>query len=95
MAALVRQNEKSKALRGYLERCGPRFEQLLPQAIPAARLISIVVGEASMTPKLLACSTASIANCCLKDAELGLVHSGVTGDCYLVPYGTTATFILG
>lgn len=46
-------------------------------------------------PKLYKCDLDTLFGCLIQSAQLGLDPSGVTGEAYLVPYKTKATFIPG
>ena len=71
-----------------------------PQHVTSERLLKTVMVAVSRSPKLLACTQASIFQAVMTAAELGLDCSGTLGSAYLVPFRNKngqieATFIPG
>jgi recombination protein RecT len=60
----------------------------------AERFIRLVVTEVRRTPKLMECSVPSFMAAAMECAKLRL-EPGVLGECYILPYGRDAQFILG
>ena len=73
----------------------PIFAELLPASVTADKLLRTVVMSCERNPRLLECSVQSIVNAATTAAVLGLECDGVTGQGYIVPYKTTATFQIG
>lgn len=88
MSALV-------AIEEALNQQRKHFADVLPADLPVTRLIRTVVVSCQRTPKLLECSRESIMNAAMSAAVLGLEVDGVTGQAFLVPYGTRAQLIIG
>lgn len=78
----------------YFKGLESRIAEVLPKHVSPTTLTRIAITEIRMNPKLLDCSLVSLAGAVMKSAQLGL-QLGLLGHCYLVPYGTEATFILG
>lgn len=78
----------------YFKGLESKIAEVLPKHVSAQTLTRIAITEIRTNPKLLDCSLVSLAGAVMKSAQLGL-QLGLLGHCYLVPYGTEATFILG
>lgn len=78
----------------YFKGLESQIAEVLPKHVSATTLTRIAITEIRTNPKLLDCSLVSLAGAVMKSAQLGL-QLGLLGHCYLVPYGTEATFILG
>jgi recombination protein RecT len=78
----------------YFKGLESKIAEVLPKHVSPATLTRIAITEIRTNPKLLDCSLVSLAGAVMKSAQLGL-QLGLLGHCYLVPYGTEATFILG
>ena len=78
----------------YFKGLESRIAEVLPKHVSPTTLTRIAITEIRTNPKLLDCSLVSLAGAVMKSAQLGL-QLGLLGHCYLVPYGTEATFILG
>ena len=68
---------------------------ILPKHLTPARLCKVMIVEASRTPKLLECSTISVAESIMLSAQLGLEPGGTLGHIYFIPYGNKCTPIIG
>jgi recombination protein RecT len=77
----------------------PKFKAQMALAMPkhmtADRLARIALTEIRKTPALAQCNQASFLGAIMQCAQLGLELGGALGHAYLLPYGQTATFILG
>lgn len=73
----------------------PHFEQALAGRMPVERLMRTVLVSLERTPKLLQCGQQSILNAAMSAAVLGLEVDGVTGQAFLIPYGTVAQLVIG
>lgn len=72
-----------------------RIQQALPSAgVTPERLATIAFTAIRKTPGLMECEPASLIDCIIKSAELGL-NPGLLGHAHMVPYGNQATFIIG
>lgn len=74
-----------------------RISAVMPRHMTSERLFQLTVSAINQTPKLAACSPASLLSCVMKCSALGLEPSAVDGlgRAYILPYGNQATFILG
>ena len=68
---------------------------LVPEHLTPERLMRVAVNCVAKTPGLQACTPASLLQCVLAAAEVGLEPGGVLGQFYLVPMGNIATPIIG
>lgn len=66
----------------------------LPKHMNADRMARLALTAFSSTPALQKCSANSIAASIMTAAQLGL-EPGINGQGYLIPYGTTCTFVPG
>lgn len=71
------------------------FAELLPPSVTADKLMRTVMMSVERNPRLAECSVQSIVNAATTAAVLGLECDGVTGQGYIVPYGSVATFVVG
>ena len=71
------------------------FAELLPPQVTPDRLARTIMMSVERNPRLLECSMQSIVNAATTAAVLGLECDGVTGQGFLVPYGSVATFQIG
>jgi recombination protein RecT len=82
-------------IRDLLSRNRDQIEAAIPKHVSADRLMRVAVGAVARTPALQKCEAASLFQCIVQCATLGLEPSGPMGEAYLVPYGQTATLIIG
>ena len=68
---------------------------ILPKHLTPERLCKVMIVEASRTPKLLECTTISVAESIMLSAQLGLEPGGTLGHIYFIPYGNKCTPIIG
>lgn len=73
----------------------PHFQEALAGRMPVQRLVRTVLVSLERTPKLLDCTRQSIFNAAMSAAVLGLEVDGITGQAFLIPYGTTAQLVIG
>jgi len=71
-----------------------QLKMALPKHVTAERLARIALTQLRQTPKLLECTRESLLGAIMQCAQLGL-EPGTLGQCWLIPYGKEATFILG
>jgi phage RecT family recombinase len=82
-------------LASYLEQRRAALAQVVPKHLTVDRLLKVALNSVSKSDKLKACSMASILQCVVTCAELGLEPGGALGGAYLVPYKGVATLIIG
>lgn len=73
-------------LRDALEKNLPNIKAVAASHLNPDRIIKVVLGSASRTPRILECTPISVVKSVLQGAELGLEPGSVTGEYYLVPY---------
>lgn len=71
------------------------ISSLVPEHLTPERLMRVAVNCVAKTPGLQKCTAASLLQCVLAAAEVGLEPGGVLGQFYLVPFGNVATPIIG
>jgi recombination protein RecT len=82
-------------LGALLERMKPSLAAIMPRHLTPERLIKVALNCVAKTPKLQACTSASLLQSIGVAAELGLEPGGALGHMYLVPYGNACTPIIG
>lgn len=78
----------------YLQEMAPAIKQALPKHLSLDRLLRIAMTTIRTTPKLLQCNVQSLMAAVMEAAQLGL-EPGILGHCYIIPYGSEATFVIG
>ncbi len=81
--------------RSLLDQMKPQIKLALPKHVDIDRMIRIVLTTVQRTPKLLDCTQESLLACVIQCAQLGLEPDGMLGHAYLIPYGNTATLVVG
>lgn len=71
-----------------------QLRMALPKHVTPERLARIVMTQIRQVPKLLECTRESLLGAVMQCAQLGL-EPGTLGQCWIIPYGKEATFILG
>ena len=97
-----KKNSKSKGghatfemqVHDYLEKMKPEIQKALPKHIGADRMARIAYTTIRTTPALKNCSLGSLMGAVMQSAALGL-EPNLLGQCYILPYKSEATFILG
>lgn len=82
--------EFTPAVVGQMNRALPRF-----LAGQGERLVRCLFTCVQVTPKLLDCTPLSLFGGVIQSGQLGLELGGPLGQAYLIPYGKSATFVLG
>ena len=78
----------------FMDRLKPQLALALPKHLTADRMARLTLTAFSSTPKLQKCEPRTIAASIMTAGQLGL-EPGVNGQGFLVPYGTTCTFVPG
>lgn len=73
----------------------PHFAEVLGKTMPPERLIRTIVVSVERLPELLRCDRQSLFNAAMSAAVLGLEVDGVTGQAYLIPFGSKAQLVIG
>lgn len=71
-----------------------QIEAALPKHLNADRMARICLTCFRQTPKLADCEPLTVFAAVIQAAQLGL-EPGLNGRAYIIPYGTTATFVPG
>jgi len=79
---------------GFLEKFKPQLALALPSHMNANRMARLALTAFSSSAQLQKCDAKSIAASLMTAGQLGL-EPGVNGAGFLVPYGTTCTFVPG
>ena len=82
------------AFSNFMEKLKPQMALALPKHLTADRMTRLALTAFSTSEALQRCTTKSIAASIMTAGQLGL-EPGVNGAGFLVPYGTTCTFIPG
>ena len=72
-----------------------QLKQIAAESCDIKKLYRAVIGCMVQNNELMKCTTSSLFNCMQQAAELGLTFGSALGECYMVPYKETATFIIG
>lgn len=94
VAEQPKERTPSQLVGDYLKNMMPAIESVLPKQMNADRLSRIALNVIRTNPKLLSCDINSLMGGVLEAAKLGL-EPGLMGQCYLIPYGREAQFIIG
>ena len=78
----------------FLDKLKPQLALALPRHMNADRMARLALTAFSTTPALQKCTPKSIAAGIMTAAQLGL-EPGIGGQGYLIPYGTTCSFVPG
>lgn len=82
------------AFSSFLDKMKPQLALALPKHMTADRMARLALSEFSKSENLQRCKPISIAASIMTAGALGL-EIGVNGQGFLVPYGTTCTFVPG
>lgn len=93
---IVRADSASN-LKAILTNNWDRMAAVMPKHMSSDRLLSLATSSINKNPKLAQCTPASVLSCFMRCSSLGIEPSDVDGlgRAYIIPYGSTATFILG
>lgn len=92
--AVAKTDGKPATLAQLIERMKPEIGRALPAHMNPDRMARIATTVLRQTPALARCTPESFLGALLTASQLGL-EPGPTGESYLVPYGTVATFVPG
>jgi recombination protein RecT len=82
------------AFSSFMDKFKPQLALALPKHMTADRMARLALTSFSTTPALQKCEPRSIAAAVMTAGQLGL-EIGVNGQGFLVPYGSTCTFVPG
>ncbi|MEZ2660537.1 recombination protein RecT [Aneurinibacillus aneurinilyticus] len=85
---------KPKTLDDYMQEMVPAMQQAAPANFDINRLTRLALTLYRTTPALKNCNVSSFLGAVMQSAQLGL-EPGMLGQCYIIPYGKEATFIIG
>jgi len=97
MGQITTTKDRINSVRDLLARDSVKAQiaMVAPKHLTADRITRIAMTSIMQTPKLAECTPASLLGCLLTCTQLGLEPDGVSGMAYLIPYGKTATLIVG
>lgn len=95
MSELVTQKQKMATIADVLQKRQKEIAKAIPRGLDPQRFLRVALTNFQVTPKLLDCTPASVFTCVMQAAQWGLELDPVLGQCYMVPYKTTATLIIG
>ncbi|WP_047150996.1 recombination protein RecT [Aneurinibacillus tyrosinisolvens] len=84
----------AQTIAAYLKRMEPEIARALPKHMDVERLTRIALTTIRTNPRLLECTVPSLLGAVMQAAQLGL-EPGLLGQCYIIPHGREATFIIG
>lgn len=94
MGEIVTTQKKAENLRALIGSQYKAMAAALPKHITAERMARVALSAATKRPALLDCDPNTFVQAMLEAATLGL-EPEVAGQCWILPYGKTATFIAG
>ena len=77
------------------EKARTAIAEALPSHMTPERVIMVAAAEVAKTPALASCTLSSVYLSIVRLAQVGLEPGGPLGHAYMVPYGQTATPIIG
>ncbi|MGQ0517735.1 recombinase RecT, partial [Bacillus sp. D-CC] len=83
-----------QTVEAYMKKMAPRFAEVLPKHMSMDRMSRIALTTIRTNPKLLECKVPSLMGAVMQAVQLGL-EPGLLGHCYILPYKSEATFIIG
>ncbi|WHY31620.1 recombination protein RecT [Bacillus wiedmannii] len=83
-----------QTVEAYMKKMGPKMAEVLPKHMDMDRMSRIALTTIRTNPKLLECSVPSLMGAVMSAVQLGL-EPGLLGHCYILPYKSEATFIIG
>lgn len=95
MSELITQKQKMATIADVLQKRQKEIAKAIPRGLDPQRFLRVALTNFQVTPKLLDCTPASVFTCVMQAAQWGLELDPVLGQCYMVPYKTTATLIIG
>ncbi len=72
----------------------PQLDRVVAQTVGGDHFARVCLTVLKKTPKLMSCSPPSVLGGFMELAQLGLMP-GVNGQAWLIPYGNTATVVIG
>ena len=99
-AALSEQHDASPKTqivkhRDYLEARMPQLAKWVRDGVKPEALVRFLLLDMQQVPKLAACTRESLYIALLACAQTGLEPGSLRGECYVIPYGSQATFVVG
>lgn len=101
----TQEQQQPMTIQKYLEARRESLAQMVPKHLTVDRLLKVALNAISKSEKLKLCTMASVLQCVVTCAELGLEPGGALGEAYLVPFKTwnrekkqetyTCTLIIG
>lgn len=95
MSELVPSKQKMLTIRDMFESRRNEIAKAIPRGLDPVRFVRVAMTTIGNSPKLLACTPASLMSCMLQATQWGLELDPVLGQAYLVPYKDRCTLIIG
>ena len=86
--------KKPATILELMEAMKPQIALAMPKHLTPERMVRLALTALRTTPALMKCDPQTILASVMLASQLGL-EPGVLGQCYLIPYGNTCTFIPG
>jgi phage RecT family recombinase len=83
-----------RTIHSELQKLVPQMDKALPRHLSAERMARIALTQLRVNPKLMQCTPESFFAAMMVASQVGL-EPGINGQCYLIPYKTTCTFVPG
>jgi len=92
---IVKKADVHANARALVTKMSGEIAKALPRHLTPERMARVVMTALTKTPKLAECTQASFAGAILTASQLGLEPNTPLGECYLIPYGTECTLLIG
>lgn len=90
----VENGSKPLTLADQIQRMEDQFALAMPRGMEAKQLVRDALTVVRQTPKLQECEWSTVLGALMTSAQLGL-RPNVLGQCYVLPYGKKAQFVVG
>ena len=88
-------NKQKQDISIFLEKNKQSIALALPKHVTADRLMRVALTEIRRNPALAKCSQISLISAIVQSAQLGIMPDSLTGQAYLIPYGTDCQLQIG
>lgn len=92
---LIKTQDNKATVGALMKSMEAQIARALPSHIKPDRMIRIMTTMMSSSPKIMQCDQKSLLAALMLSGQLGLEPNTPLGQCYIIPYGTKATFQLG
>ena len=91
----LRVNPRMEQFRDLIYRYKDRLAAVLPKHVTVEQIAQLGLVAMARDSKVLACTPASVLRVLTQASQLGLDPTGVGGEAWVLPFGTTATLVVG